>query len=95
MDSGGYQYLALEQKLGIASQDNRLSEKIMSGCMGQKVSAATFIWVADVERMTWRYGERGYRYILLDAGHICQNLINMYLKECAHSGKKLTLKWAS
>jgi SagB-type dehydrogenase family enzyme len=24
--------------------------------------------------MTWRYGERGYRYLLLDAGHICQNL---------------------
>ena len=24
-----------------------------------------------------------------------QNLINLYLKECAHSGKKLGLKWAS
>jgi predicted DNA binding CopG/RHH family protein len=24
-----------------------------------------------------------------------QNLINLYLSECAHSGKKLTLKWAS
>lgn len=24
-----------------------------------------------------------------------QNLINLYLTECAHSGKKLTLKWAS
>jgi uncharacterized protein (DUF4415 family) len=24
-----------------------------------------------------------------------QNLINLYLKECAHSGKKLKLKWAS
>ena len=24
-----------------------------------------------------------------------QNLINLYLVECAHSGKKLTLKWAS
>jgi uncharacterized protein (DUF4415 family) len=24
-----------------------------------------------------------------------QNLINLYLRECAHSGKKLTLKWAS
>ncbi len=23
-----------------------------------------------------------------------QNLINLYLKDCAHSGKKLTLKWA-
>ena len=77
---------------------NSVSCHKMTGCMGQKVvavSAVTFIWIADVERMTGRYGERGYRYILLDASHICQNLINMYLKECAHSSKKLTLKWAS
>ncbi|MDO8726664.1 MAG: SagB/ThcOx family dehydrogenase [Candidatus Methanoperedens sp.] len=24
--------------------------------------------------MKWRYGERGYRYLHLDAGHACQNL---------------------
>jgi SagB-type dehydrogenase family enzyme len=24
--------------------------------------------------MTWRYQERGYRYLFLDAGHVCQNL---------------------
>ena len=24
--------------------------------------------------MTWRYGERGFRDIFLEAGHICQNL---------------------
>ena len=23
---------------------------------------------------TWRYGEKGYRYIFLDAGHVGQNL---------------------
>ena len=25
-------------------------------------------------RSTWRYGQRGYRYMHLDAGHVCQNL---------------------
>ncbi len=72
-----YQYMALEHKLGVVSHDDQMAEKIMFGCMGQKMiatSAVTFIWVADVKRMTWRYGQRGYRYILLDAGHICQNL---------------------
>jgi SagB-type dehydrogenase family enzyme len=72
-----YQYMALEHKLAVVSRDDRIAEKIMFGCMGQNMvaaSAATFIWAADVERMTWRYGERGYRYILLDAGHVCQNL---------------------
>jgi SagB-type dehydrogenase family enzyme len=72
-----YQYMALEHKLGVVSRDDRMAEKIMFGCLGQNMiakSAATFIWVADVKRMTWRYGQRGYRYILLDAGHVCQNL---------------------
>jgi SagB-type dehydrogenase family enzyme len=72
-----YQYLALENMLGIVSRDDRMADKIAFGCMGQKMltkCAAAFIWVADVERMFWRYGQRGYRYILLDAGHICQNL---------------------
>ena len=47
------------------------------GCLGQefvKRSAATFIWVCDVNRMTWRYSERGYRYAFMEAGHVCQNL---------------------
>jgi SagB-type dehydrogenase family enzyme len=72
-----YQYIALEHKLAVVSRDDRIAEKIMFGCLGQRIittSAATFIWIADVKRMTWRYGQRGYRYILIDAGHICQNL---------------------
>ncbi|MDF2930527.1 MAG: nitroreductase [Anaerospora sp.] len=30
--------------------------------------------VAVPYRMSWRYGERAYRYLHLDAGHVCQNL---------------------
>jgi SagB-type dehydrogenase family enzyme len=30
--------------------------------------------VKVVERTKWKYRERGYRYIYLDAGHIGQNL---------------------
>ena len=37
-------------------------------------SAVTFIWAAMAYRMKWRYGERSYRYLHLDAGHVCQNL---------------------
>ena len=39
-----------------------------------QTSAVTFIWTAVAYRMKWRYGERGYRYIHIDAGHVCQNL---------------------
>jgi len=37
-------------------------------------SAATFIWTAITGRSKWKYHERAYRYIYLDAGHIGQNL---------------------
>jgi SagB-type dehydrogenase family enzyme len=37
-------------------------------------SGVTFFWVAVSERMEWRYPVRGYRYLHLDAGHVCQNL---------------------
>ena len=40
------------------------------------VTTATlsFFWVADVYRSAWRYSERAWRYVFLDAGHVCQNL---------------------
>jgi SagB-type dehydrogenase family enzyme len=37
-------------------------------------AAVVFVWTAVVERTKWKYRERGYRYLYLDAGHIGQNL---------------------
>ena len=34
----------------------------------------TFIWSAIIARGSWKYDQRAYRYIYLDAGHIAQNL---------------------
>lgn len=36
-------------------------------------AAAVFISVADLNRCIWRYAQRAYRYIYLDAGHMAQN----------------------
>ena len=33
-----------------------------------------FIWTAIFERSLWKYKERAYRYVYLDAGHIAQNV---------------------
>ena len=74
---GLYRFLALEHKLAEVNMTDTIAEEISNACLHQKVilkSAITFIWAADAARMTWRYGERGYRYLHLDAGHICQNL---------------------
>ncbi len=37
-------------------------------------AAAVFIWTAVFERSKWKYGERAYRYVYLDAGHIAANV---------------------
>jgi SagB-type dehydrogenase family enzyme len=45
--------------------------------LGQEMVAdaqVTFIWSAVLERGKWKYRERAYRYIYIDAGHIGQNL---------------------
>jgi len=36
-----------------------------------------------------------FKALAKETGLPYQNLINLYLSECAHSGKKLTLQWAS
>lgn len=48
------------------------------GCIGQSFmgqAAAAFCWSAVFRRNMSKYGHRGLRYILMDAGHVCQNLL--------------------
>ncbi|HBV87569.1 MAG TPA: nitroreductase [Desulfosporosinus sp.] len=74
---GLYRYLAIEHGLISVSSDKDIADKVTKACLNQtfiKSSAVTFIWIAVPYRMNWRYGERGYRYLFLDAGHVCQNL---------------------
>ena len=77
LEKGIYRFLAIEHKLLAIKVDESLLDEAIPAFLNQKTianAAVTFIWVAVVERMVWRFGERGYRYLLLDAGHICQNL---------------------
>ncbi len=74
---GVYRFLALEHKLQEYIISSNISDKIVAACLGQtfiKTSAVTFLWTAIPKRMTWRYSDRGYRYLFLDVGHVCQNL---------------------
>ncbi len=77
LDPGLYRYLAVENQLAHLQADAQINALITAACLGQSQvaqSVVTFIWTAVVERMFWRYTERGYRYLHLDAGHVCQNL---------------------
>ena len=51
--------------------------EITLAALGQRMcqeAAVVFIWTAIFFRSKWKYKQRAYRYIYLDAGHIAQNL---------------------
>jgi SagB-type dehydrogenase family enzyme len=50
---------------------------ITQAALGQKMclnAAVVFIWTAVFLRSKWKYKERAYRYVYLDAGHMAENL---------------------
>jgi len=74
---GLYRFLAIDHKLLAIDNSAKISDEIAEACLKQpsiKASAVTFIWTAVRSRMCWKYSDRGYRYLHLDAGHVCQNL---------------------
>lgn len=87
LQPGLYRYLALEHKLLALPAPADIAVRLAEACKKQphvQNSAITFFWVAVPERVVWRYSQRGYRYLHLDAGHICQNLY--LLAESIHCG---------
>jgi SagB-type dehydrogenase family enzyme len=51
--------------------------EIAKAALDQDIAAranAVFVWTAVFGRCKWKYRQRAYRYIYLDAGHIAQNL---------------------
>jgi len=77
LSPGLYRYLALSHQLARLPGRENIKGTLTEACLKQqhvKTSAVTFAWVAVPHRTVWRYSQRGYRYIYLDAGHVCQNL---------------------
>lgn len=75
--AGLYRYVMSRHALLALDSSADINARLTAACYDQKQvanSAVTFFWAAVLERMYWRYGERGYRYLFLDAGHVCQNL---------------------
>ena len=53
------------------------SHSLARAALGQEMlhsSAAIFVWTAIFDRSKWKYRQRAYRYVYLDAGHIAENL---------------------
>lgn len=77
VEPGLYFYNAKKHDLVLVNSDADIIEKIWLACNRQdmiKDGAVSFIWSAVHYRTSWRYSERAWRYLHLDAGHAGQNL---------------------
>jgi len=74
---GLYRFLAFEHVLVFEASGEEAEERFLTGFKATnmvKNSAVAFVWAAVSERMTYKFGNRAYRYLFLDAGHVCENL---------------------
>jgi SagB-type dehydrogenase family enzyme len=76
LDSGVYHYSVKSHELELLKEGD-FRRQIAAAALGQGIcasAAAVFVWSGVFERCKWKYGQRAYRYIYLDTGHIAENL---------------------
>jgi SagB-type dehydrogenase family enzyme len=76
LDAGLYHYAIRTHQLEQLSTGD-FRRQIAMAALGQGMcasAAAVFVWSAMFDRCKIKYGQRAYRYIYLDAGHIAENL---------------------
>jgi SagB-type dehydrogenase family enzyme len=76
IESGIYHYDVREHGLDLLRNDD-FREAVAGAALDQGFlveAAVVFAWTAVFARSKWKYKERAYRYVYLDAGHIAQNV---------------------
>jgi len=76
LEAGVYHYSIKAHQLEQLKQ-GEFRQEITAAALGQgmcQTATVVFVWSAVFERCKWKYGQRAYRYIYLDAGHIAENL---------------------
>jgi SagB-type dehydrogenase family enzyme len=74
---GLYHYEVRYHRLAMLREDPLIGMALTRAAMGQTMcqrAAVVLIWTAVVARSARKYGERAYRYIHMDAGHVAQNV---------------------
>jgi len=76
LEPGLYHYAVADHALELLRAESLRSDILAAG-IGQEMlaqAAVCFVLTAIFQRTRWRYRERAYRYVLLEAGHLGQNL---------------------
>ncbi len=75
LEEGIYRYHPEDHRLSLSAAGDRAVELAQAGLGQAAIQEAPFsiIITADFARTTGRYGERGERYVKIEAGHAAQN----------------------
>jgi SagB-type dehydrogenase family enzyme len=77
IEPGLYRYLPIDHALVREVCHSGDKNSVALACRRPSLvsnSAVAFLWSAVPARMVWKFGSRGWRYLFIEAGHICQNL---------------------
>lgn len=77
IELGIYHYLSSGHELEVWEELPEYGGDLTEALCGQKFAATapvTFVWSAVPYRTEWRYGRKAHKYVMLDAGHVCENL---------------------
>lgn len=77
LEPGIYRYSALSHTLALISSPDGLGIKLTEASVGQSFvgnAPAVFIWSCKPYLGEWRYMGESHKVMLIDAGHVCQNL---------------------
>lgn len=76
VEAGVYGYNAMEHQLHLIEEGDMV-DRIIEASLGQRFAgrcSVTFVWTCVAYRGEWRYTDKAHKAMLLDAGHLCQNL---------------------
>jgi SagB-type dehydrogenase family enzyme len=76
LETGLYHYNIQDHALE-ELETGSIGEKLARAALGQRMLAdapVALVWTAVFARSKWKYAQRAYRYVYLEAGHIAQSL---------------------
>jgi SagB-type dehydrogenase family enzyme len=76
LEPGLYHYVVPDHALGLLRAEDLRGEIVKHGLMQEFLGQANLVLVftAIFQRLRWKYQERAYRYALIEAGHLGQNV---------------------
>jgi len=77
LKEGAYHYLPISHQIEFLSSNEDIDQKLADALSGQNWSNAAnvvFFWSVIPYRSEWRYSFFAHRIVLVDIGHVCQNL---------------------